>query len=342
MVAQGFGSEAQRLLDWLRVVGVVDFSDFRDVICEGDRVKAWREAAGLIEAGLVRSAGHPDDARKRCLILTAKGARELGIEVGGNRVIRSSQLKWFILRSRLYIQLLLAGFEPRTILGRKEALQKYGLEPQDTYLAWVVLEPGPHCLYVPWPSGYGAKVYRSVNNAEGKTVVFAGHVLVHETRENWRYDRRRFLRNCPPGRFLLLCYDQLAELRISQRDRIGKLWALFVALAPGGKLSRAPLGAPLPLVYTRRGSMLVGDMRLDDISLAARVAALTGDMLGGWNGVTLVMRDEAHVADWVKFFGDRSWLWYLAASTCSLYRYSGKRLIRVGGKRHERTAREAP
>lgn len=327
------------LMKWLKVTKVIDLQDFRDMACGGDRIRAWREAAKLIDAGLVRAAPHPGDGRRRCLVLTARGARELGVEVGAHRVIKSAQLGWLILRSRLYLRLLEVGFAPENILGRKEALERYRLEPQETYLAWVLAQPGLYCFYVPWPNGYGAKVYRSVNNAEGKGVWFEGHVLVHENLDSWRYDRRRFLRNCPPGRFFLFRYDHLKMLGVSPNDMVKEVGGLFRAIAPGGTLARAPIGCPLPLVYTRRGSMLVGDMRLDDISLAARVAGLTGDMVGGWNGVTLVMRDEAHAADWAKFFGSRSWLWYLAASTCSLYQYNGKRLTRVGGVKDEKAAR---
>ncbi|WP_157109859.1 hypothetical protein [Thermanaeromonas toyohensis] len=329
---------ADVLMQWLKATKVVDFSDFRDIACGGDRVRAWRETSKLIEAGIVRAAGHPGDGRKRCLVLTAKGARELGVEVSAHRVIRSSQLGWFILRSRLYVRLLKAGFAPEAILGRKEALEKYRLDPQETYLAWVIADPGPYCLYVPWPTGYGSKVYRSVNNTEGRGIWFEGHVLVHDTLESWRYDRRRFLRNCPPGRFLLLRYDQLGELKVAPGERTRDVGILFEAIAPGGRLTRAPIGTPLPLVYTRRGSMLVGDMRLDDISLAARVIALTGEMVGGWNGVTLVMRDEAHAADWARFFGNRRWLWYLTASTLGLYQYDGKRLLYVGGAKRRESA----
>jgi len=328
------------LVQWLKVTKVVDLSDFRDMVCGGDKVRAWREASRLIEEGVLRAAAHPDDGRKRCLVLTAKGARELGVEVGAHRVIKSSQLEWLILRSRLYVRLLTAGFRAESILGRKEALEKYGLEPQESYLAWVITEPGPYCLYVPWPSGYGAKVYRSVNNSEAKGVWFEAHILVHESAESWRYDRRRFVRNCPPGRFLLLRSDQVGELKALPAARVKEVEALFKAIAPGGNLTRAPIGSPLPLVYTRRGSMLVGDMRLDDISLAARVIGLTREMVGGWNGVTLGVRDEAHAADWARLFGDRNWLWYLVASTCSLYQYDGRRLVYVGGgQKHEKAAR---
>lgn len=331
---------ADMLLKWLRATKVVDFSDFREMACGGDRVRAWREASRLIEAGMVRATGHPGDGRKRCLVLTAKGARELGVEVGAHRVIRSSQLEWFILRSRLYLRLLKAGFAPESIMGRKQVLERYRLDPQETYVAWVIVDPGPYCLYVPWPTGYGAKVYRSVNNMEGRSLVFEAHVLVHERLENWRYDRKRFLRNCPPGRFLLLRYDQLGELKVPPQERLREVGVLFETIAPGGRLTRAPIGAPLPLVYTRRGSMLVGDMRLDDVSLAARVVGLTQEMVGGWNGITLVIRDEAHAGDWARLFGNRRWLWYLTASTCSLYQYDGKRLLYVGGgKRHERASR---
>lgn len=318
---------------------VIDIEDYREIFCEGDKYRAARELKRLTESGLVRAAAHPDDGRKRCLVLTLKGAREVGLDVETSRqVIKKGQLGWGIAKSKLYFRIGQAGIPANNLLSRKEALEKYNLSPNKTALSWVIEEPGPYILYVPWKARYKAGISRSINQTEEKTPIFKGHVLVHETMERWRQDRRRFLYDPPPGQFYLLTYEHLYLLNKTPAERREEVGQIFQAIAPGGKLVRTPPGAPLEMAYNRKGEMLVGDMRMEDITLAARVLNLTNDRLQGWNGVTLVMRDESQIKEWARLFGRRDKFWYITESTLSLYRYDVRKIQRVGGKHHERLA----
>lgn len=323
----------------LRKVLVMDLEDYRDIYCEGDKFKASREIKKLVEEGVVRTAAHPEDGRKRCMILTMKGARELGLDVETSRqVIKKEQLGWGIAKSKLYLRIGQAGIPSNKVLTRKEALEKYNLRANETILAWVIEEPGPYALYVPSKTRYKGRILQSINKTEGQTKVFRGHILVHETNERWRQDRRRFLNDSPAGQFYLMTYEHLGLLKKGPEEMKKEVREMFQAIAPGGKLEHTMPGSPLEMAYIRKGEMLVGDMRMEDITLAARVLNLTNERLEKYNGVTLVMRDEAQVKEWAKVFGCWNKLWYLTETTLSLYRYDGRRLQVVGGKRHERIA----
>ncbi|MGI9862924.1 hypothetical protein SDD30_16220 [Moorella naiadis] len=329
----------EELMTVLKKVLVMDVEDYREMYCEGDKFKASREIKKLVEEGIVRTAGHPEDGRKRCMILTMKGARELGLDVETSRqVIKKEQLGWGIAKSKLYFRIGQAGIPANNLLSRKDALEKYNLRANETILAWVIEEPGPYALYVPWKTRYKGWIMQSINKTEGQTKVFKGHILVHETKERWRQDRRRFLNGSPAGQFYLMTYEHLGLMKKGPGEMMREVEEMFQAIAPGGELKAALPGTPLDMVYERRGEMLVGDMRMEDITLAARVLNLTNERLRGYNGVTLVMRDEAQVKEWARVFGCWNKLWYLAETTLSLYRYDGKRLQVVGGKKHERIA----
>lgn len=334
------GGEVEDVLATLREVLVMDIEDYRDIYCEGDKYKASREIKKMVEEGIVRTAAHPEDGRKRCMILTMKGARELGLDVETSRqVIKKEQLGWGIAKSKLYLRLGQAGIPLTKVLSRKEALEKYRLRPNETILAWVLEEPGPYVLYVPWKTRYKSRILQSINKTEGQTKVFRGHILVHEMKERWRQDRRRFLNDSPAGQFYLMTYEHLGLLKKGPGEMMREVEEMFQIIAPGGRLKATFPGSPLDMAYERKGEMLVGDMRMEDITLAARVMNLTQERIEGYNGVTLVMRDEAQAKDWAKIFGGRSRLWYLTENTLGLYRYDGRRLVMVGGRTHERVAR---
>jgi len=329
----------EELMAVLKKVLVMDIEDYRDIYCEGDKYKASREIKKLVEEGVVRTAAHPEDGRKRCMILTLKGARELGLDVETSRqVIKKERLGWGIAKSKLYLRIGQAGIPLTRVLSRKEALERYKLRANETIMAWVIEEPGPYVLYVPWKTRYKSRILQSINKTEGQAKVFRGHILVHETKERWRNDCRRFLNNSPAGQFYLMTYKHLELLKKGPGEMMREIEEMFRIIAPGGRLKATLPGTPLDMAYERKGEMLVGDMRMEDITLAARVMNLTVERLQGYNGVTLVMRDEAQVKEWAKVFGGRNKLWYLAETTLNLYKYDGRRLQLVGGRRRQRLA----
>lgn len=248
---------------------------------------------------------------------------------------RERAIKW-LKANEVYVRAIEHGLPESVCLSRREALAKYQLNHRVVPLVWLFeLKETKYATYVPWTARFRTPLRKAIMAMPPEMVT--AHVLVQSSAPKRREDRKEFLNDSPSASFHVIDYTHLPLLVESLRNPHAGLDLLKERLrvvAPGGRIhaSRDPMLPPW--VLERKTRFLMGDMRLENVGLGARLLTHTHESLKaqGYEGVILLASTVQQAKEWAKLLGMRDWYWFIVQSDdpegC-LWRVKGGVLRRV-------------
>lgn len=316
--------EGEKVLLQVYRLGALSLDQMTRLMFMGDRERCYRKIAAMSDGGWLKSFSMSRDKRERFVTLTTQGAAFvvdwLRSDPRNPKYIppkRERAIK-VIMGNEFYVRAVECGLPEGVCLSRREALARYAMDPQKVPLSWF-LEAGEarYAIYVPSTVRFREPLRKSL--LEFPKRVGVSHVLVQATVPRWRADRKAFLEDAPTGDFHVINYTHLPLLVESLRNPQGGLDLLKERLrvvAPGGRIYPSRDLMLPPWVLERRTRFLMGDMRLENVGLGARLLTHTQESLKsqGYEGVILLVSTVQQAKEWAKLLGMRDWYWFIVQS----------------------------
>lgn len=338
----GFELDSEQLLFQIHRLEAVSMSQLARLVCGGDQERCYRKVESLVDRGLLKTTPMARDKRERYVTLTTQGAAMvvewLSSDTRNPRYIppkRDRAIK-MLAANEVYARAVEAGLPENVCLSRREALTKHQLDHRVVPLVWLFeLGEARYAIYVPWTARFRTPLRKAIMAVPSEMAT--AHILVRPSVPKRREDRGEFLKDSPAANFHVIDYAHLPLLVESLRNPHAGLDLLKERLrvvAPGGRIypSRDPMLPPW--VLERKTRFVLGDMRLENVGLGARLLTHTQESLKaqGHEGVILLVSTVQQAKEWAKLLGMRDWIWFIVQSDAleeCLWRVKGGVLRRV-------------
>ncbi|MGB9866541.1 MAG: winged helix DNA-binding protein [Bacillota bacterium] len=320
----GVGEHDLEVLRWVGYLKALSCSQVAVLLFGGDLERAYYVLGALVKAGLLRQKPDPWDKRKRVVVLTARGARAVGLSEGLAR-LEDGEYVAAVGDNEFYVRAVVAGIPPGDILSRREALRATGRAPSRwCAVSWGVRhEGGLHFVYVKKEQLTRGQLCDSVRRC-GQYA--SGHTLVLRTEKELRSSVRALLREAPVPPLKVITLDEVGVFAWGVRESFGCVAErLMWAYAPGGRLVGVEAGwlAAFAWSHPRRGQMLLADLRLGDLQV---VNGLIGHDVRR-RPVTVFVASEAQARRWARHLAGLEGLWFLV---CEPHGWSGLYRLQSG------------
>ena len=297
--------------------------------------RCYRTVQGLEEAGLVLVKPNPLNPREKCVLPSQRGLDVVrpGV-VGRSLSARRGQagLVHCILASELRCRLLEHGLPSGSIMRRQEALAALGVQPYHLPIVGLVEVGGRRwALYV-----RGSRTYRFLAGGIRRlsSTAVAGHLVFYADRKLYGADLTRMTEReaVPSAGFHVYLIESEFEAAVEMiRNPAGWLTVVeerMEAIAPGGRLVKAPRGCPADWLWDRgRNKALLLDLTGNNVHTAALMRNMSLESIRPWGSAAVfLVRDKRHAERWARLLGYHSWQFVMLKDRppeSSLFRLSG-------------------
>lgn len=300
----------------------VRYNQLAVLLYGGSLKRAYIAADPLITNDFLRQKRDPNDRRKRALLLTAQGARVIGVAVRTAR-IEAREFAETLEDNDFYVRAVTAGVPKEDILTRQETLEATRADKRYARMSWGIKnERGIHYVYVRHNWVPKRLILDSLIYCGNKA---ASHTLVCRTDKGLRFNLKWFMRQSADIPLNIITLDEVPSyvfwLNAEFSDTAQKV---MEALTPGGRLGYTDSDCTVALAWQHptKGNMLLADLRVGDLHTLRGLK----DHDFSAQPVTAFVTQENQARRWAHWLGWPENLWFIACNGgpgCTLYRVSG-------------------